>query len=336
MNLNSIGLNHYLSQIKKSKLALPKQSGSLARIFSEHKTGWDLISEQGPIKGILMSSVRKKTAIDDLPKVGDWVVFEKIPTENKAKIIQILPRYTKLVRHIEKKRINQTIATNIDQMFIVLSTDQIFNPSQLNRYLAIALEGKIDPIVIINKIDKQTDSSTNAKLITKEIKSIHPNQKIILSSAITKTGLIELDKYIKAGYTGVLVGNSGVGKSSLVNALLEEANQLTNEVSELGKGRHTTTSRKIFVLPSNGIIIDTPGMRTLEFDSTKESSTEIFSNLNSISKNCTYRNCDHIKSAGCALQTALSKKIITVKQLEQFLALSGKHEQKVSYNKSRN
>jgi len=157
-----------------------------------------------------------------------------------------------------------------------------------------------------------------------------------LCSAITKTGLKELDKCFKPGSTGVLVGNSGVGKSSLVNALLEEANQLTKEVSELGKGRHTTTSRKIFVLPSKGIIIDTPGMRTLEFDSSSEQYSEIFSTLTSISKNCKYRNCDHVKSAGCALQIALNKKIISAKQLAQYLTLSNNHTKKISYHKSRN
>lgn len=327
MNLELIGLNHYLDKIKQA----PSKK-MLARIFSEHKTDWDLISEDGPLKGILLNTLRKSMDQSQLPKVGDWVSIEKLSGENKAKIVKVLPRYSTLVRHLKKTQSQQIIATNIDTMFIVLSVDQIFNPLQLNRYLTIALEANIRPVIVINKIDKQSGSDN----IQKEILAIHPKQNIIFTSAKTKLGLPELEKIIKPGYTAVLVGNSGTGKSSLVNTLLVDAKQSTKEVSDTGKGQHTTTSRQIFVLTNGGIIIDTPGMRTLEFDPNKQSTTSIFTELNELSRQCKYRNCDHIKSAGCALQTALKQNLISQQQFDQYLNISTKHSQKISYHKSKN
>lgn len=327
MNLEQIGLKHFISKTK-----LSSQTTNVARIFSEHKTGWDMITSNGPIKGILMNTKRKEMSETQLPKVGDWVVYQKLTGENKAKITEVLPRYSSLVRHLEKKQADQTIATNIDVMLVVLSVDQIFNPLQLNRYLTIALTGKIEPVVVINKIDKQQGEQA----IKKEILSIHPKVKIVSTSATLKNGLKKLDEVILSGRTAVLVGNSGTGKSSLVNALLSESKQSTKAVSEYGKGQHTTTSRKMFILPNGGIIIDTPGMRTLELNTEKQSNTSIFTELLEISRKCKYRNCDHIKSAGCALQQALSTKTISQKQFDQFLNLSSKHVSKISYNKSRN
>lgn len=327
MNLEEIGLKHF---IEKTKLA--SKIENMARIFSEHKTDWDIMTIEGPIKGILMNTKRKEMLETDLPKVGDWVIYQKLPGENKAKITTVLPRYSSLVRHLEKKQVNQTIATNIDVMLVVLSVDQIFNPQQLNRYLTIALDGKIEPVILINKTDKQLGE----KEIKKEILSIHPQLKIISTSATLKNGLKELDKVILSGRTAVLVGNSGTGKSSLVNALLSESKQSTKAVSEHGKGQHTTTSRKMFILPNGGIIIDTPGMRTLELNSESKSTNSIFSELLALTKKCKFRNCDHIKSAGCALQQALRENTISQKQFDQFLNLSTQHVQKTNYNKSRN
>lgn len=330
MTLKDIGLNHYQKRIKH----FPKNfsTENIARIFSEHKTDWDIITQTGPSKGIILNSMRKKNDAEKLPKTGDWVRFEKLPGENKSNIIEVLPRYSQLARHLVKTRDWQIIATNIDLMFVVISVDQLFNPQQLNRYLSIAKTAKIDPIILINKTDKQK----GAEKLSKEILSIHPKLKIVLTSTKNKTGLKNIENYILPGQTAVLVGNSGVGKSSLINELLIEAKQSTKEVSALGKGRHTTTRRQLFVLPKGGIIIDTPGMRTLELDPEKVNSTEIFSELESLSRQCKFRNCDHIKSAGCAILQALHQKTISKKQYEQFLNLSSKHTAPTNYNKARN
>ncbi len=327
MDLNKIGLAHY---IKKTRVNIKDQT--IGKIFSEHKTEWEIVISDGLIRGVILTSQRKNLNTIDLPKVGDWITYERLPNENKAKIITVLPRYSSLVRHSQKKQNLQTIATNIDIMFVVLSVDQVFNALQLNRYLTIAAQGNIKPVVIINKIDKKIGS---AKIIS-EINSIHSDLKIISVSAKSKNNLSDLEQLILPGRTAVLVGNSGVGKSSLVNVLLKNTNQSTNEVNKFGKGKHTTTRRELFILSNGGIIIDTPGMRTLEVDPDNKSSNSIFVKLDELTNHCKFRNCDHIKSKDCALQDALTKKIITEKQLNQFLNMFSKPQKKFSYNKSRN
>lgn len=327
MELTKLGLAYYIAQQPSSKQLATQEN--LGRIFSEHKTDWDMMTAQGPLKGIVLTTMRQKTPATDLPKVGDWVVYEKIPGENKAKIIQTLPRYSVLSRYKIKEEAEQIIAANIDIMFLVLSVDQVYNPMQLNRYLAIAKHGRITPVIVVNKTDKTQGGN---KLIS-EIKKIHPQLAVIQTSAKTKVGLPTLEKNILSGQTAVLVGSSGAGKSSLVNALLADSKQATKNVGSTGQGRHTTTRREMFVLPNGGIIIDTPGMRTLE---TADKSEQVFAELDELSRKCKFRNCDHIKSSGCAFQKALQEKTITESQLKQFIALLNRPTVKPSYHKSRN
>ncbi len=326
MDLIKVGFSHYSKQQPKVKELVTQEN--LGRIFSEHKTGWDMVTTTGLMKGIILNTLRQKTLPADLPKVGDWVVFEKIPAENKAKILRTLPRYSILSRSKQKGEEEQILATNIDIMFLVLSLDQVFNPMQLNRYLSIARNGNIEPLIVINK----TDQSAESNFIKTEVQKIHPNLKIILTSAKTKVGLHELEKNIHTGQTAVLVGNSGAGKSSIVNVLLEESKQATKTVGTDGRGRHTTTRREMFILPNGGIIIDTPGMRTLE---TNTVSSNVFLELENLSHKCKYRNCDHVKSNGCAIQKALQDNLISKTQFEQFLALTKSPIPKPSYHKSK-
>ncbi|QQS22755.1 ribosome small subunit-dependent GTPase A [bacterium] len=325
MDLSNVGLKHYTTQYPKLQELATQEN--LGRIFSEHKTDWDMVTASGPIKGIILTTMRQKTLPADLPKVGDWVVYEIIPGERKAKILRTLPRYSVLSRFKIKDEAEQIIAANIDLMFLVLSVDQIYNAMQLNRYLTIAQNGGITPVIVINK----TDKARGANSLAGGIKKLHPTLKIISTSAKTKIGLQELERNISAGQTAVLVGNSGAGKSSIVNALLADSRQATKNVGNEGRGRHTTTRREMFVLPNGGVVIDTPGMRTLE---TSKSSGSIFSELEVLSRNCKFRNCDHIKSSGCALQKALVEKTITEKQLQQFIALTNSPTPRPSYHKS--
>lgn len=328
MPLLEIGLQYYS---KKLPQALAKtRTDNLGRVFSEHKTTWGLITEAGATQGLVLTTMRRQSTPGQLPKVGDWVEFDKISGEDKVKIIKVLPRYSTLSRYQAKHGQEQVIAANIDTMFLVLGLDQPLNAMQLNRYLAIAQNGGVVPVVVINK----TDAGRGAQKVELEIRNIHPKLNIIATSAKTKIGLHKLESTIPSGHTAVLVGNSGAGKSSLVNALLSGARQATKKVGTDGRGRHTTTSREMFVLPSGGIIIDTPGMRTLELSGTV-SDGGIFRELEQLSRQCKFRNCDHVKSAGCALQRALAEHSISQKQFSQFLALDAGHVPRPSYNKSR-
>lgn len=307
MTLDKFGLDHYLKKTKQ-----PKPSGPIARIITENKTGWEMIAGSERLEGIVPITFRRSHKANQLPKVGDFVLFEKLNGEAKGKIIVVLPRFSSLSR--QKQHEQQTLATNIDTVVIVLGLDQDYNAHQLDRYLAMAKTGKAEAVVAVNKLDKQTSANNWTNLIHKA----HPKLEIFVTSAKTKIGLGKLEKKLISGQTVVFVGNSGAGKSSLINALMEHQTQSTSSVRKDGKGRHTTTRREMFLLPTGAIVIDTPGIRTVELDTQTSS---IFTDLDELAKQCKFRNCDHVKSSGCAIQAALKSGKISEQQVRQFTRL---------------
>lgn len=313
MNLDSVGYQHYITKLKTT--GVPPLIG---RVTTEHKTGWDLYTKNGKVPAIALTTWRKKLQVDQLPKVGDFVIYEELPGERKVKITSVLPRFSSLSRILTEQKTTQVLAANIDTAFIVVSLDQEINFNQLNRYLLAAKSGKTKVVVIINK----TDKSSGAKKLTDQIIEYHPTLKIISTSAKNKTGLEKLEKEIKPQHTIVFIGNSGAGKSSLINLLLDFETQSTGNVREDGKGRHTTTRREMFVLPKGGIVIDTPGIRTVEFTASDDDTNNIFPELLAITTKCKFRNCDHRKSSGCALQTAIDTGKVSKEQVNQFLRLT--------------
>ena len=313
MNLDSVGYQHYITKLKIAEI-----SPLVGRVTTEHKTGWDLYTKKGKLPAIALTTWRKKLQADQLPKVGDFVVYEELPGESKVKITSVLPRFSSLSRILTEQKTTQVLASNIDTAFVVISLDQEINFNQLNRYLLAAKSGKAKVVVVINK----TDKSSGAKKLTDQLIEYHPNLKIISTSAKNKTGLDKLEKEIKPQHTIVFIGNSGAGKSSLINLLLSFETQSTGKVREDGKGRHTTTRREMFVLPNGGIVIDTPGIRTVEFTASEDDTNNIFPELQALATKCKFRNCDHQKSSGCALQTAIKTGKVSQEQVNQFLRLT--------------
>ncbi|KKQ45686.1 MAG: hypothetical protein US63_C0012G0021 [Candidatus Moranbacteria bacterium GW2011_GWC2_37_8] len=266
MDLEILGWRRY-SQSQKNIENFSLEN--IARVAVENRGGYLLYSQFGELEGIVQGKFIKKAEKEsDYPKVGDWVNIVKLQGEQKAVIESILPRFSKLSRRriskdrseINKQQEEQIIATNIDIVFIMQGLDADFSLERLNRYMEAVKNGGAHPVVLLNKCDLIKNPTEKKADVLAE----NPGGEIFLVSAKTGHGLAEVKNLISEKSV-VFVGSSGVGKSTLANALLGIDLQKIQEVRvNDSKGRHTTTKREMFLLSSGGILIDTPGMRELE------------------------------------------------------------------------
>lgn len=315
MRLTELGWQRY-----KRKQPQSLTDANIGRIGIENKTNFVMHATDGELEGIIQGKFRHKAkSPSDFPKVGDWVVFNKLANENKAIITKILPRYSVIARKAAGDSTDaQIIAANVDSLFIVFGLDKPFNPPLLERYLSMAYEGGVEPIIVLNKTDNS--KITNATVAKAE--KLAPGLVVHAISARTEDGLHEIEKLIEPGRTIAFVGPSGVGKSTLINALLGSEVQTTGEVRLTdSKGRHTTTRRELFVLPSGGVLIDTPGIRELETLSTEDTVKTMFADIENLAEQCRFKDCDHIKSKGCAVLEALKAGKISKERYNSFIKL---------------
>jgi ribosome biogenesis GTPase len=219
---------------------------------------------------------------------------------------------------VGKKTKEQIIATNIDTVFIVMGFDDNFNLSRLERYLLLVAASGAEPIIILNKSDLVDNPTSKTSLA----RSHAQGTPIISISAKSNSGLDSVARAIKPDDTVVFVGSSGVGKSTIINALLgEDRQQVAETRTSDSKGKHTTTRREMILLPAGGILIDTPGMRELGSLADNETLEASFEDIDFYSKNCKYRDCDHDKSDNCAVKTAVQVGTISQKRYQNYLRL---------------
>lgn len=265
---------------------------------------------------------------DQFPAVGDWVAVRRRPGEARADLHAVLPRRTKFSRRASgSEEIEQIVAANIDTVFLVSGLDRNFNPKRIQRFLVAAKESGAEAVVVLNKSDLCAD----AEAVRREVEVLVPGVPIHVTSTETRKGLKALAaSYAQRGRTLAFVGSSGVGKSSLINALLRDEALPTGEVREKdSKGRHTTTRRELVLAPSGALVIDTPGMRELQLWGIEEGIEDAFADIRELALRCRFTDCGHTNEPGCAVGLAVSKGELPPLRLEQYRKLKAEKAARV-------
>ncbi len=322
VSLKRLGWNSYFDAVWQAREGL---AWLPARVVSQQRGLWrvagDFAECWAEVSGTLRAGAE---AGGDWPAVGDWVAAEMLSGGGRPLIHKVLPRRSKFVRKVAGRRMEeQVIAANVDTAFVVMALDGDFNVRRLERYLAQCWESGARSIVILNKADDCEDVAARVA----EVESIAAGVPIFAVSARTGDGVDALDSFLAPGQTIVLLGSSGVGKSTLVNHFLQRDAQAVQAVrASDSRGRHTTTSRELFALPGGALLIDTPGLRELQLWEATEGVEQAFSDIEALTAQCRYGNCGHTTEPGCAVQAAIAEGRLAADRLENQRKLQREQE----------
>lgn len=298
--LSSYGWNETLQHAFEPYAA---QGLSPGRIVVQQRGGYRLITEQGEVDARASGALMRATTDEGRPAAGDWVAFEPRPGETTALVRHVLPRRTAFVRKASGRAGGaQVVAANVDVAFLVTSLNADLNLRRLERYLATAYESGAEPVVVLTKADLTDDPDAAVA----EVQAIAFGAPVLAISARTGLGLDAVAAHLPPGRTGVLLGSSGAGKSTLLNALAGSERMATAEIREDdARGRHTTTHRELVLLPSGGLILDTPGMRELGLWEAETGVATAFEDVEALAAKCRFSDCAHGAEPGCAVRAAI-------------------------------
>ena len=295
------------------------------RVIAVHREVSVVAAAEGDLSGTVSGRFRfDAIGPAAYPAVGDWVALDTTSAgsaSDQASIVVVLARRSAFTRSASDSnrrgsgRIvdEQVIAANVDRAFLVSGLDGDFNLRRLERYLAVAAASGVEPVIVLNKSDVARDLAGRLDGIA----TIAPDVPVVALSALTRDGLAELGPYLAPGTTAVVLGSSGVGKSTLVNALLGEARQSVAEVrASDSRGRHTTTHRELFTLPGGALLVDTPGIRSLEVFGAEAGVDEAFDDIAELATACRFADCRHNGEPGCAVGAAIAAGELAPERLE--------------------
>ena len=280
---------------------------TIGRVIEHHRSQLAVLSEQGIQELQLTPNVTSVC-------VGDWLLFD-----HELRITRVLSRQSIFKRKAPgSNRELQLIAANIDTVMIVCSLNQDFNLNRIERYLAIAKEAQVEPVIVLTKADLCNDSEEKCQ----QVLALSPLLSVYALNALDVEAVSQLQPYCKEGQTLTFLGSSGVGKSTLVNTLMGMEVQRTSSIREDdSKGRHTTTSRAIKVMPQGSLLMDTPGMRELQLSDCEQGVSETFEEISALALKCKFNNCQHEQEPGCAIQAAIENGDLTKRRFESYQKL---------------
>ncbi len=318
--IESLGWNDRLSSLYEPHAADGTVPG---RVSVQHRGAYDVLTELGELRcEVARRLVHEAANTADLPVVGDWVVIAP-GSEESGTITAVLPRATKFSRKTAWQAAEeQVLAANIDVALLVASMNEDLNLRRLERYLILAWESGARPVVILTKADLHPAPEAAVA----EVETIAGGVPVHAISSVTGTGLDDVTALLEPGLTAVLLGSSGVGKSTLVNTLAGEELLATQEIRDDGKGRHTTTRRELIQLPTGALIIDTPGIRELQLWVADEGMDEAFEDVTELFADCKFSDCAHDTEPGCAVRAALADGTLAADRWDSYLKLQAELE----------
>lgn len=325
MDLRDIGWSDHFEQ---HLAQLGDQNLVPARVAQEHRGNYLMYCDRGEVRGEVSGRLRYEAGSrGQFPAVGDWVAASIRDGEKKAVIHAVFPRRTRFSRRAVLsggmpdtggKTDEQILAANVDFLFLVSGLDGEFNLRRIERYLSIAWESGATPVVVLNKADVCADVDSRIR----QARSVAMGAALHTISATKNEGLAVFQQYLESGKTGAFLGSSGVGKSTIINALLGEERLRVGAVRDYDKrGRHTTSSRELIILPTGGMVIDTPGMRELAMWSDQNGLSRTFDDIEELARGCRFRDCKHQEEPGCAVKLAIEEERLDAKRLINYLKL---------------
>ncbi|WP_443089776.1 ribosome small subunit-dependent GTPase A [Virgibacillus sp. MG-45] len=299
-----------------------QDESQFARVITVQKNSYQVSDgETEYIAHVSGRFLNEATDTLDFPAVGDWVKVQKLKMEKKAVITGLLARKSAFIRQAAGfKTEAQVVAANMDYVLIVHSLNHDLNVRRMERYILSTYESGASPIIVLTKADQC--SLDDVEQAIEKIEEVAIGIPIVPISSITGQGLEQLVPYIEKGKTIVLLGSSGVGKSTLINVWMERDVQVTQTIREDdSKGRHTTTHRELFLLPNGAMVIDTPGMRELQLWDGDTALDTTFQDIEAFAEACKFRDCQHETEPGCRVQEAIAVGELSEGRYQSYLKL---------------
>jgi len=291
-----------------------------ARILEEQRDGYRVLTQDGERRAIAAGRLHHESRDPDaLPAVGDWVTAH-LPADGGPCVVHaVLPRRTALLRkQAGRTATAQVVAANVDVVLLVTSLNADLEPRRVERYLAAIWESGADPVLLLNKADLCEDPAA----VTADLDSVALGVPVHVLSAARGEGLAALDPYLRPARTLAVVGSSGVGKSTLINALAGDDLQVVRGIREADdRGRHTTTARRLLRLPDGALLVDTPGMREFALWDAEEGLDGAFEDVTALEDACRFRDCGHASEPGCAIRAAVDAGDLDAERVEAWRKL---------------